>query len=254
MNLMFCLRRAVQFHGAKPASITPQGSVSWNDLFARVQRVAAFLYDLGIRKGDRVAVWMLNSHEYLELYYATMMAGIVIVPLNTRWNESDVAFTVSDSESTALIVDERFAPAVPVCSRFWTNRPKRIIYAGSGALSRRDDSVSRYSDTPYTFDEPRRRGPGRAVLYQRYHRRPEGRNAHAQKPVVEHAPHAAGHAEYHRLASLGAHVSSRRSGRACTPSRRSAERTPIFRFTILRCSCRRSSDTASAIPFWFRPW
>ena len=55
--------------------------MTWNEFYDRVHRAAAFFRDLGIQKGDRVAVWMLNCHEYLELYYATAIAGIVIVPL-----------------------------------------------------------------------------------------------------------------------------------------------------------------------------
>ena len=98
-------------------------------------RAAAFLRDLGIQKGDRVAVWMLNSHEYLELYYATAMAGIVIVPLNTRWHESDVAFTLTDSDSVALIVDQSFAPLVE-SSRAPTRhlRGRWRVPAGHGCL------------------------------------------------------------------------------------------------------------------------
>ena len=74
--------------------------------------VAAYLRDLGIEKGDRVAVWMLNSHEYLELYFATAIAGIVIVPINTRWHVSDVDFALADSGAKALFVDQSFASKV----------------------------------------------------------------------------------------------------------------------------------------------
>jgi len=128
MNVLYCLRRAKQFHGSGIASYREQGpttqvttqvttqatahEITWNEFYQRVHRAAAWFRDLGIQKGDRVAVWMLNSHEYLELYYATAIAGIVIVPLNTRWHESDVDFTLRDSGSVALIVDQRFAPSV----------------------------------------------------------------------------------------------------------------------------------------------
>ena len=148
MNLMFCLRRAKHFHGANVASIAPEGPITWTDLYHRVHRAAAFLNDLGIRKGDRVAVWMLNSHEYLELYFATMIAGIVIVPLNTRWNESDVAFTLTDSESIALIVDDRFAPMVQNVPR-----PQHVIYAGPGVCPAGMTPYG-YSDSPHVFPEP----------------------------------------------------------------------------------------------------
>jgi len=148
MNLLYCLRRAKDFYGTSVASYRDEGSMTWNDFYDRVHRAAAFFRDLGIQKGDRVAVWMLNSHEYLELYYASAIAGIVIVPLNTRWHESDVAFTLSDSESTALIVDDRFAPDVAKVPR-----PKHVIYAGRGACP--DGMIAYgYSDAHHKFDEP----------------------------------------------------------------------------------------------------
>jgi long-chain acyl-CoA synthetase len=148
MNLMFCLRRARQLYGSKVASYREQGPMTWTELYDRSHRAAAFLRDLGIQKGDRVAVWMLNSHEYLELYFATMIAGIVIVPLNTRWHESDVAFTLSDSESVALIVDDRFAPLVASVPR-----PRHVIYAGGGACPEGMIAMS-HGDSTHQFEEP----------------------------------------------------------------------------------------------------
>jgi long-chain acyl-CoA synthetase len=128
MNVLYCLRRARDFHGSKIASYNEAGPVTWSEFSVRVARVAAFLRDRGIGKGHRIATWMLNSHEYLELYYATAMAGIVIVPINTRWNPEDVAFALEDSNAVALVVDARFAPLVEKLPRVRT-----IIYAGRGS-------------------------------------------------------------------------------------------------------------------------
>jgi long-chain acyl-CoA synthetase len=108
MNVLFGLRRAKQMFGSNPAS----GGLTWSEFYERVYRRAAFLRTLGIEKGNRVAVWMLNSHEYLELYFATAIAGIAIVPINTRWHVKDVDFTLADSGAKALVVDKHFAAKV----------------------------------------------------------------------------------------------------------------------------------------------
>jgi long-chain acyl-CoA synthetase len=108
MNVLYSLRRAKQFYGSNLAS----GGLSWSEFHTRVHQVAAYVRDLGIEKGDRVAVWMLNSHEYLELYFATAIAGIAIVPINTRWQVSDVDFALADSGAKALFVDHSFASKV----------------------------------------------------------------------------------------------------------------------------------------------
>src|SRR5262249_24519016 len=143
-----CLRRAKDFHGTSVGAYRDEGSITWNEFYDRAHRAAAFLRDLGIQKGDRVAVWMLNSYEYLELYYATAIAGIIIVPLNTRWHESDVAFTLNDSESAALIVDDRFVPSVAKVPR-----PKHVIYVGKAACP---EGMVPYgpSTAGHSFEEP----------------------------------------------------------------------------------------------------
>ncbi len=105
MNVLFGLRRAKHFYGSNPAS----GGFTWSEFYERVQRKARYLRSLGIEKRERVAVWMLNSHEYLELYFATAIAGIAIVPINTRWNVNDVDFTLVDSGAKALFVDRGFS-------------------------------------------------------------------------------------------------------------------------------------------------
>src|SRR5580700_6547312 len=108
MNVLFSLRRAHQFHGSNPAS----GGFTWSEFYEVVYRKAAFLRSLGIERGDRVAVWMLNSHEFLELYFATAIAGVAIVPINTRWHVTDFDFTLVDSGAKALFVDAQFASKV----------------------------------------------------------------------------------------------------------------------------------------------
>ena len=51
---------------------------------------------------------MANSADYLELYFATALAGIVIVPLNIRWNIDDMVFSLEDAGAKALVYDHRF--------------------------------------------------------------------------------------------------------------------------------------------------
>src|SRR5207244_2934907 len=85
-------------------------TLTYGDLHDRVVRVAAMLRDLGIEKQDRVAVLMLNSHRYLELYYATALTGVMMVPLNIRWNAAEISSTLQDSGAKLLAVDERFLP------------------------------------------------------------------------------------------------------------------------------------------------
>ncbi|MBX9600494.1 MAG: long-chain-fatty-acid--CoA ligase [Bryobacteraceae bacterium] len=155
MNLMFTLRRANRFFGRRAASVTSTGPITWEAYFQRAHRAAAFLDQVGIHSGDRVAALMLNSHEYLELYHATMIRGAIIVPLNIRWNLDDFAFAVNDSESTAFVLDDRFAPLLPGLKdrcpgvRHW-------IFAGTGEhpAGMMDWNAGVSATDPREFPEP----------------------------------------------------------------------------------------------------
>ena len=109
MNVVYCLRHARQVHGDKLAFEHEGRQATWREFYCIVEESAHRLRELGIQKGDRVAVLMANSPAYLELYYSTAMVGAIIVPLNTRWAVQEMRSTIEDSGSKLLLVDERYA-------------------------------------------------------------------------------------------------------------------------------------------------
>ncbi|MDP8981342.1 MAG: long-chain-fatty-acid--CoA ligase [Acidobacteriota bacterium] len=109
MNVLYCLRRARMYHGDRVAIDYENRLMTYREFGAQVDCSAGKLAAMGLRKGDRVAVWMLNSPEYLDLFFSIAMAGGIIVPLNTRWHINDLVFALRDSEARFLFVDDRFA-------------------------------------------------------------------------------------------------------------------------------------------------
>ena len=76
----------------------------------RVLRLAhALTSELGVERGDRVAIMALNSHQFLELYHACFLAGVVINPLNLRLAGKELQFILADSGTTVAFVDSFFA-------------------------------------------------------------------------------------------------------------------------------------------------
>ena len=78
----------------------------------RVNRLAHRLMEMGLKKGDKLAVLMDNSIEIVELYLATAKTGIVIVPVNFRLVGSEVAYIVDNADAKALAVHHEFTPCV----------------------------------------------------------------------------------------------------------------------------------------------
>ncbi|MEE8567364.1 MAG: class I adenylate-forming enzyme family protein [Anaerolineales bacterium] len=78
----------------------------------RVNKLAHSLLALGLDKGDKVAVLLENCIEIVEVYLATAKTGIVIVPVNFRLVDSEVAYIVNNSDAQAFIVQDEFTPIV----------------------------------------------------------------------------------------------------------------------------------------------
>jgi long-chain acyl-CoA synthetase len=109
MSTTYGLHRALLLSRNKTAFMFGDRSRTWAEVADRVARLAGAVKTLGIGKGDRVAVLMLNQDRYLELYLATAWAGAVIVPLNIRWNAIENADALRDCRPGILVTDSAFA-------------------------------------------------------------------------------------------------------------------------------------------------
>jgi acyl-CoA synthetase (AMP-forming)/AMP-acid ligase II len=82
---------------------------TYGELLSRVRRLAASLRDIGIGKGDAVAVLSTNSDAYVETYYAVATLGAVFVPLNYRAKPAELEYMVGAAKAKAMFVAERYA-------------------------------------------------------------------------------------------------------------------------------------------------
>ncbi|RMI31383.1 long-chain-fatty-acid--CoA ligase [Nocardia stercoris] len=79
----------------------------------RVARLAGGLRQLGVQRGDRVAMLALNSDRYSEYLLAVPWADAVLNPVNIRWSPQEISYSLVDSGTTVLLVDDAFAPLLP---------------------------------------------------------------------------------------------------------------------------------------------
>lgn len=86
--------------------------------FSAFRRAALYLsHELaarGVRKGDRVAIIMRNLTEWPVAFYAGVLAGAIIVPINGWWKGGELQYALSDSGAKlAIMDDERLARVLP---------------------------------------------------------------------------------------------------------------------------------------------
>ncbi|MFC1628053.1 class I adenylate-forming enzyme family protein [Gemmatimonadota bacterium] len=85
-------------------------SFTFEEIDSRVNRLAQGLIDLGLEKGDRVAVFLDNSVEICEVYFAAARIGIVVAPINFRLDPETVRYITVDCGARALIAHDEWVP------------------------------------------------------------------------------------------------------------------------------------------------
>jgi acyl-CoA synthetase (AMP-forming)/AMP-acid ligase II len=81
---------------------------TYEELRTRAAGVGAGLVARGLRPGDRVALLLQNSCEYVEVFLGSLAAGLVVVPLNTRLTVRDFSHMLNDAEVVALVTEPPF--------------------------------------------------------------------------------------------------------------------------------------------------
>lgn len=81
--------------------------VSFAQLDAEVDRLAAGLLALGVRRGDTVALWMTNCPTWVAVWAAVARIGAVLVPINTRFKAEEAQYVLGQSEAKVLLMMDR---------------------------------------------------------------------------------------------------------------------------------------------------
>lgn len=89
-----------------PALSHGGATLTYAQLNGRVSAVARGLAGLGVGRGDRVAVFMMNRTEVVESYLAVMKLGAVVVPVNFRLTVPEAEYIAEDSGAKVLIADD----------------------------------------------------------------------------------------------------------------------------------------------------
>ncbi|MCA1644820.1 MAG: AMP-binding protein [Chloroflexi bacterium] len=81
--------------------------VTYGELAKLAERAARGLVRIGIQPDDKVALWAPNSVSFLAITLGATRIGAVVVPVNTRLRAEEVAYTLQQSESVALVLQQR---------------------------------------------------------------------------------------------------------------------------------------------------
>jgi long-chain acyl-CoA synthetase len=95
--------RAVEKWKNKPAIIFYGKKLSYLELKDQIDRFATALYDMGIRKGDTIALFLLNCPQFVIAYFGALRIGAVLTPISPVYVTPEVKHQLEDSHAETII-------------------------------------------------------------------------------------------------------------------------------------------------------
>src|SRR5512132_3771449 len=96
--------------GEREAIVASDRRITYAQLHREAQRVARGLLALGVKKNDKVALWLPTRPEWLFAQYGCAMIGAVVVALNTRYKAHELRYILRQSDATTLVCADHSGP------------------------------------------------------------------------------------------------------------------------------------------------
>lgn len=108
--------------------------LSWSDFDRRANQFANLLLANGVHKGDKVAILLMNCIEWLPIYFGTLKAGAVAVPLNYRYSAREIQYCLDLSDAELLVFGTDFLERIAQI-KDEIPKVKTLFYVGSSPPS-----------------------------------------------------------------------------------------------------------------------
>ncbi|MBP2016980.1 long-chain acyl-CoA synthetase [Symbiobacterium terraclitae] len=118
------LRQSAERYGDATATVFYGARLSYRQLYEQARRVAGGLINLGVKKGDRVAIMLPNCPQAVIAYYGALMAGAVVVQVNPLYMPRELKHQVGDSGARVMIAIDLAYPKVSQLAL------EQVIYTG----------------------------------------------------------------------------------------------------------------------------
>ncbi len=106
------LRNTANVEGDKAATWFYGTEITFWELYMTVIRLSNKLIELGVKKGDRVGIYLPNSPQFVIAYWALLMVGAIVVNLNPMYTKDELQFCVENTGITGLFAFDMVLPNV----------------------------------------------------------------------------------------------------------------------------------------------
>ncbi len=85
-----------------------RSQITWAQFDEKANRFANFLLSRGLKKGDKVAILLMNCLEWLPIYFGVLKSGCMAVPLNFRYTADEIKYCLDLADADALVFGPEF--------------------------------------------------------------------------------------------------------------------------------------------------
>ncbi|MGG0174742.1 long-chain-fatty-acid--CoA ligase [Gottfriedia acidiceleris] len=107
------LIRNIKISPTQSAILEDENKLTFLEFGERVVKLKNALLEMGVKKGDRIGLLMLNDFRVMEIFYACTAIGAIHVPLNYRYSNEELEFTINDSGIKVLFLHNEYSNLVP---------------------------------------------------------------------------------------------------------------------------------------------
>ena len=117
------IERSAKVYPDRVSVIHGQRRYTWSQTYARARQLASALNNMGIGKGDTVAIMGANTPETYEAHFGVPMAGAVLNTLNIRLDAATISFILDHGEAKVLLTDREFSATIKEALRKCASKP-----------------------------------------------------------------------------------------------------------------------------------
>jgi fatty-acyl-CoA synthase len=102
------LDRTAAAFGGNDAVVGSDRRLTWRAVRGEARALAKALVAAGVARGEHIAVWLPNQVEWIVAWFGAAYAGVVVVPINTRYKAEEAHYILHQSDSKLLLCRSRF--------------------------------------------------------------------------------------------------------------------------------------------------
>ncbi len=126
-------------------------SITWDSFYKEANRFANLLISKGYKREDKIAILMMNSVEWLPIYFGILKAGCIVVPMNYRYNSEEIKYCLDKADCSMLVFGPEFIGRIEeICDQI--PDIKDMLYVGEECPSFADSYNEEISS--YSSDDP----------------------------------------------------------------------------------------------------